>query len=85
MILVVTIVEGIVGAAISGIGETGCNQGEVFIETSVLATREVGLVIIRSDSITSVREFGLVITFKSVVAGADDVGGMETSPLVGSS
>jgi len=51
----------------------------------VLAIRDVGLVIIGSDSTTSVGGFVLGITFKPVVTGAEDVARMETGPLVGSS
>ena len=77
----VVIVEGVVGAVVSGKGETSSIR-EVFIETSVLATREVRLVIMASGSRTSVGESGLVITIKPVVAEAESVAGMETSPLV---
>ena len=41
----VTIVEGITKAVISVAEEIGTDRGGVFIETSMLATREVGLVI----------------------------------------
>ena len=64
MILKVTIVEGVAGAAASGTRETSSRRGGVFIKISVLATREVGLVIIESSSTTSVGESGLVITTK---------------------
>jgi len=40
------------------------------------------MVFIGSDSTISIRESGLVITFKPVVAGAKDVTGMEIDPLV---
>jgi len=86
VILVVTIIEGIAGAAVSGTEETSSSsRGGVFIETIVLATREVGLVIIGFGSTTSVGEFWLVITCKPVVARAEDVAGMETGLLVDSS
>ena len=40
--LVVMIVEGVTGAAASTTEETGYSRGGVFIETSMLATRELG-------------------------------------------
>ena len=58
-------------AAVSGTGKTGNSRGGLFIETSVLATREVRLVIMGSNLTTSVGESGLVITTKPVVAGAE--------------
>ena len=55
------------------------------METSVLATREAGLVIMGSGSTTSVGESGLVLTFKPVEDGIGDVAGVEIGSLVDSS
>ena len=85
MSLVVTIVEGITRATVSGTEETDSSRRGVFIETSMLAIKEVGLVIIGSGSTTSVGKFRLIVTCKPVVAGAEDVTGMETGLLVTSS
>ena len=82
MILVITTVEGVTGATVSGTEKTDDSCRRVFIETSVLARRDVGLKIIGSGSTTNVEDFELVINCKPVVAGAEDVAGMETSPLV---
>ena len=72
MILVATRVKGVAEAAVSRTEETSTNsRGGLFIETSVLATREVRLVIMGSSLTTSVGESGLVITTKPVVAGAE--------------
>ena len=81
----VTIIEDIAGATVSGTEETDGSRKGVFREISVLATREVGLIIIRSRSITSIGDFELIINCKLVVARAEDVAGMETGPLVNSS
>ena len=80
MTLMVTIVEGIAGAAVSEAKKkTISNRGGVFIEMSVLATREVGLV----GSITIVREPGLIITLRPVVVRAQDTTRMDTGSVVG--
>ena len=54
------------------------------MKTSILATKEVGLVIIESESITSVGDLELITSCKAEVAGAEDVAGMETGSLVDS-
>ena len=79
------IVEGVAGAVVSATEEIGSSRGGIFIETSVLATRKVGLVIIGFGSTTSVRESGLVVTFKPVATGIGDMAGVETGSLVDSS
>ena len=63
----------------------GSNWVGVLMETSVLATREVGLVIIGSCSTTSVREYRLIITTKPVVTRIEDTAGVETGLLMDSS
>ena len=83
--LVVTIVEGVAGVVVCQTEEIGSSRRGVFMETSVLAIREVGMVIIGSSSTTSVGESGLVITFKPVAAGVKDVAGVKTGSLVVSS
>ena len=55
------------------------------MKTSVLATREVGLVIIESGLTISVGDLELITSCKPEVAGAEDVAGMEIGPLVDSS
>ena len=55
------------------------------METSVLATKGVGLSIIESGSTSSMEDLELITSFKSKVAGAKDVAGMKTSSLVDSS
>ena len=55
------------------------------MEMSVLATKEVGLVIIDSGSTTSAGEHKLVVTTKPVVTRAEDTTGAETGSLVTSS
>ena len=45
---------------------------------SVVATREIGLVIIGSGSTTSGGEHGLVISAKPIVTRTGDVAGAET-------
>ena len=80
----VTNVEGVTGATVNGTEEIGSSRG-VFIKTNVLATREVGLVIMGSGSTISVGESGLVITFKAVAAGIGDVVGVKIDSLVNSS
>ena len=83
--LVVTIIKGIMGATVSGMEDIDGNRRVVFRETSVLATKEVGLVIIGSRSTASVGDFELIISCKPVVVGAENVAGMEISWLVSSS
>ena len=83
--MVVTIVEGAAGEAINATEETDSSQGGVFKETSVLATKEVGLVINESRSITGVGVLEQITNSKSEVAGTGDVIGMETCSLVDSS
>ena len=63
----VTIVQGIAGVTINGIEGTDNNCGGVFMETSVLATREVGLVIIESGLTTSFGDLELITTCKPEV------------------
>jgi len=82
--LVVTIVEGVTRATVSGTKGTDDNHKGVFIDTSVLATKEAVLVIIGSRSTTSAGDFKLIINSKPVVAEAKNVVGMETGPLVDS-
>jgi len=82
--LVVMIVEGVTGVVVSATEKIGSSRG-VFMETSMLATREVGLVIMKSSSTTSIGESGLIITFKPVAIGIRDVAGVEIDSLVGSS
>ena len=77
--LVVTIVEGIAGAAVSRAEETCNNRGGVFIELRVLVTREVGLVIIGSRLITSVGDLELITSSKPDVAGTEDVAGKKSA------
>jgi len=55
------------------------------METSVLATREVGLVIIGSGSTTSTGEHILVITTKPVVTRVEHTMGAKIGSLVTSS
>jgi len=83
--LVVMIVEGVTGAIING-AEEAVNRRGVSIDMSLLATREIGLVTIveEAGSTTSIKELGLVITTRPVVARADDTARMETGSLVGS-
>ena len=52
------------------------------METSVLATREVGLVIIDSGSTTSAGGHRLIITIKPVVIRVEDMVGAEIGSLV---
>ena len=85
MSLVVTIVEGVTEAVISAIEEIGSSRGGVFMETSVLATRETELIIMGFGSTISVGKSRLVITFKLVVAEIGDVVGVKTGSLVDSS
>ena len=82
MSLVVTIIEGIIGAVVSAIEEIGSSRGGVFMKTIMMATREVGLVIMGSGSTTSVGESEMVITFNPVAVGIKDVAGVETGSLV---
>ena len=82
--MVVMIVEGVAGAAVNATEEIGSSRG-IFIKTSVLATREVGLVVMGSSSTTIFGESGLVITIKPVVGEPEIVAGMETGPLENSS
>ena len=64
----VIIVEGVMGATVYGTeGTDGSHR--VFMETSVLTTREVKLVIIESRSTTNVGDFVLITSCKSEVAG----------------
>ena len=56
----VTIIEGVAGAAVSRAEERGNSRGGVFMEISVLATREVKLVIIVSRSITGIDDLELI-------------------------
>jgi len=79
--LVVMIVEGVIGAGISATEKIGSNRGEIFMEIRVLATREVGLVIIESRSITGVGDLELTTSSKPEVARAEDMAAMKTSPL----
>ena len=51
------------------------------METSVLATREVGLVIMGSGSTTNVGEYRPVITIKPVAARIGDAVGVKTGSL----
>ena len=81
----VMIVEGITGATVSITEETCSNRGGVFMEIRVLATREVGLVIIESRSIISTGDLVLTTSSKPEVTGAGDVAGVGTSSLVNSS
>ena len=83
--LVLTIFEGIVGAAFSKSEETDDSRRGVFMKTSVLATREVGLVIIESGLTISVGDLELITSCKPEVARAKDAVGMETGSLVDSS
>jgi len=76
--LVVTIVKRVAGTTINGMEGTDCSCGGVFMETSVLATREVGLVIIESGSTTSIRDLELITSCKPEVAGDEDNAKMET-------
>jgi len=52
------------------------------MEIRVLATREVGLVIIESRSITGIGDLELTTSSEPEVAGAKDVAGMKINPLV---
>ena len=83
--LVVTIIKGNVGAAISRVEETVSSRGGVFIDTSTPAIREVGLVTIskKVGSTINEREARLVITSKLVEV--EDTRGVETGLLMGSS
>ena len=85
MSLVVMIVEGVIGVAVSATKKTGNNRGRVFMEIRMLATKEVGLVIIISRSITGIGDLELTTSSKPEVAGAEDMVETETSPLVTSS
>ena len=85
MSLVVMIVEGVIGVAVSATGKTGNSRGRVFMEIRMLATKEVGLVIIISRSITGIGDLELTTSSKPKVAEAEDVVGVETSSLVDSS
>ena len=75
----VTIIESVTGATINGIEEVDDSRKGVFMKTSVLAIREVGLVIIESGLTTSVGDLELITSCKTEVSGAEDVTGMETS------
>ena len=55
------------------------------METSILATREVELVIIESGSTADVGYLELITSYKLEVVGYEDVIGMEISSLVDSS
>jgi len=77
MTLVVTIVEGIAGATYQWSRRNGQQPGRSLHRDSVLATREVGLV----GSINSIGELGLVITSRPVVAGVEDMTGMEIEDM----
>jgi len=54
------------------------------MEINVLATREVGLVIIESRSITDFGDFKQIANCKPEVAVIEDIAGMKTSSLVDS-
>ena len=54
------------------------------MEIKVLATKEVGLVIIESRLITGVGDLKLTTSSKPEVAGAEDMAGVETGSLVDS-
>jgi len=73
------------GAAASATEETCSSQGGVFMEIRVLATREVGLVIIKSRSITDVGDLELTTSSKLEVTAAENMTGIEIGPLVDSS
>ena len=83
MSLVVMIVEGVIGAAISAKEEIGSSRGGIFMEIRV--SREVGLVIIESRSITGVGDLELTTSSKLEVARAEDMAAMKTRPLTTSS
>ena len=55
------------------------------METRVLTTREVGLVIIESGSVISVGDLELIINSKLEIAKARDATGAKIGPLVTSS
>ena len=80
--MVVTIVEGVAGTAVSTTEKTDSSRGGVFIETSVLATREVGLVIIESRPITDIGDLEKIANCKPEVARIEDIVGMKTGSLV---
>ena len=80
--LVVIIVAGVMGAIVNGMEGTDGSCKRVFMETGVLATREVGLVIIESGSIVSVGDLELITICKPEVAGAEDVVGMKIGSLL---
>jgi len=83
--LVVTIVEGVAGVVVSPTEEIGSNRGGVFMKTSALATREVGLVIIEFRSTSNVGDLELITSCKLELTGDEDVAGVKTSSLVDSS
>jgi len=65
----VTIVEGVTRATVNGTEGSDDSRGGVFMETSILATIEVRLVIIESGSTTSIGDIELITSFKLEVAG----------------
>ena len=83
--MVVTIVEGVTEATVNRIEGTDGSCGGVFMKTSVLSTREVWLMIIKSGSTTNVGDLELITNYKPEVTGDEDVTGVKTGWLVGSS
>ena len=79
------IIEALAAATRGVVGDLG----GVLIETSTLATTEVGLVTIagRAGSTTNVGEVGLVITFSSApgkIGGTGKTNGISLTDIVGS-
>ena len=76
--LVVMIVKGVAEAVIRGAEET-VNRGGISTDISMLTAEEEGSVTVTEEagSTINVREHGLVITVRSVVATTKVTGGME--------
>ena len=81
----VTIVEDVNGATINIIEGIDGSRGGVFMETSVLDTREVRLMIIESGLTTSIKDLELITSYKPEVAEDEDVTRIKTGSLVDSS
>ena len=81
----VTIVEDVNGATINIMEGIDGSCGGAFKETSVLATTEVGLMIIESGLTTSIRDLELITSYKPEVAEDENVTRIETGSLVDSS
>jgi len=80
--LVVTIIEGVTWAIINETERINGSSEGLFMETSMLATREVGLVIIESGSTTSIGDHELITSCNPEVSGAKGVAGIDTGLLV---